>query len=442
MIVAQIDKHHSCAIRLPRPGEEHSMNWKLLIASIVVLPFWSPSGQAQSCPVNDGKAWITDYGAMPTPAGATPTIDNLPAIRAAIACARKSSVPVYVPPGTFSFGRTTDGPCSVDRRNNTARCPRWFLLDGVQMAGDAPQHGNASRSILYALDNTSMAIVLGGNGAQLRNLTLAQNGTNAARQGTPQAAHVWIYGVDVYPATNFVVDGLTISLSGIMVYGAGPGVISNNTISDTLADSIHMTNATFPSHDIEVRNNTITRSGDDGIVVLSYNPGSYVHNINIHDNHIHNNIWGRNMAVVGGQNVIFANNLADGNLCCACLYIAGEDNAQVHTLASFDVTAHYNTLAGCGHIQGGYAAVTIASYVSSYTNNNITLSRNQIIPNVGQPAIGIIGYNDGVVLCKNTGPGYSYPNVARTSAVTASDPYVAGDDVGYISGRTTFGSCP
>lgn len=421
------------------------MKLTLLVASIAAFALWSPPSQAQNCPLRGTNAWITDYGARATPSGMTPTIDNLPAIQAAISCAKRLNVSVYVPPGLFSFGRTTTGACTINPVTNTPNCPTWFLLDGVQMTGQPPQNGHASASVLYALDPTDEAIVLAGNRAQLRNLTLT-GAVASQRLTTPQSGHVWVLGEPTYLATNFVIDSLTINGSasvGIITYGAGYGVISNNTINNTMADSIHMTNAALASHDIEVKNNTITNSGDDGIVVLSYQGGGYVNNINIHDNQIMNNVWGRNMAVVGGQNVSLTNNLAKGNGCCACLYIAEEDNPQAHTLASFDVIAQYNTLENCGNAQIGYAAVTVASFISGYTNDTITLARNYISPNPKTYVLEVVGYNKNVRICKNAGADYSNSFVNATSMTGLGVLlYATADDVGYSPGRTNYSSCP
>ena len=65
------------------------------------------------------------------------------------------------------------------------------------------------------------------------------------------------------------------------------GRITNNTIRNTLSDSIHMTDGASHHHGGE---NLIENSGDDGIAVVSYKHDSArVNNITARNNMVRNN---------------------------------------------------------------------------------------------------------------------------------------------------------
>ena len=151
---------------------------------------------------------ILDFGAI-----AGGTTDTMSAIGKAITVAKIKGLPVYIPEGTFAYQGV-------------------IRLDGVKMYGAGPA------SKLYALDYTNESIFLYGNGAEVRSLTL-DGVVPPSRLSAWEATRI-----TAFAASNFVVDSVTIlnsAAAGIQTADGGSnGSITNNIISNTLADSIHI----------------------------------------------------------------------------------------------------------------------------------------------------------------------------------------------------------
>ena len=327
------------------------------------------------------------------------TDDGL-AIASAIWEARRSGKPAIIPAGVCAYGNIIE-------------------LDSAKMIG------LGESSVLYALVPSQEAIFIRGRGAQVRNLKLSGRRADA-RRADWHSTRITLFG-----ASDFVIDRIVIDESaaaGIQTaQGATRGVISNNRISNTLSDSIHITDKA--SH-IDIINNRIENSGDDGIAVVSYLQDGLpkVSNITARNNIVRNNKWGRLMSVVGGSNVLYENNLLDGNRASfACLYIAQENSHR--TYAANDVVVRRNTLKNCGGPPSGHGAVMVYSD-GHEANRNITLSANDIQLN-GQPGIRIFGSeNSGIRVEGNRIQGAN-PATAITAPGVAFTPYVSGP-VGYV----------
>jgi parallel beta-helix repeat protein len=328
------------------------------------------------------------------------SFDNSSAIASAIAAAKTRRVAVYVPAGVCAYGDV-------------------IRLDGVKLVGS----GDAS--VLYALNPSRESIYMFGSGTEVSLLKLS--GRKASeRQAAWEATRITLFG-----ATNFVIDKVTIdgaAAAGIQTAkGANNGRITNNTIRNTLADSIHMTGkASY----ITLENNRIENSGDDGIAVVSYrSDGGLVHHITARSNVIRNNKWGRHMSVVGGGQVLYENNLLENNLAGrACLYIAQETSYA--TYGAHDVTARRNTIRNCGGPPTGHGAVMVFSG-GAENNTNIALTRNDIQQD-GYGGIRVFSaYNTGVRVDSNRIQGASPALDIRSSGVTVI-PYTSGA-VGYAA---------
>jgi Pectate lyase superfamily protein len=332
---------------------------------------------------------ITAHGAV-----CDGSFDNSAAIASAIATAKNRGVAVFVPAGVCAYGAV-------------------IRLDGVKLYGT----GNAS--ILHALNWRRASIFIYGNGAEVRQLKLT--GVRApSRQADWEMTRISLFG-----AANFVIDRVTIegsAAAGIQTAQAtSNGRITNNSIKDTLSDSIHMTDrAGF----ITVESNRIENSGDDGIAVVSYRAdGGLVHDITARNNVVLNNRWGRQMSVVGGSNVLYENNYLENNLSSrACLYFAQENSYD--TFGAHDVVARNNTLKNCGGQSTNHGAVMIYSD-GREANTNIALIRNDIQQS-GQPGIRIFGsMNTGVRLDGNRVQGASPALDIQTPGVSVT-PYSSG----------------
>jgi hypothetical protein len=326
--------------------------------------------------------------------------DNSAAIDKAIASAKSKGVAVLIPAGTCAYSRV-------------------IKLDGVKL------YGSGDTSVLYALNSSNEAIFMYGTGAEVRQVKLS--GVKA----TTRLAAWEATRITLFAAKNFVIDHVTIdgsAAAGIQTADAtNNGSITYNTIKDTLADSIHMTdNASY----ITVANNRIENAGDDGIAVVSYkNDGGMVNNITARNNVVINNKWGRQMSVVGGSKVLYENNwLENNNAGYACVYLAQEN--PYATYGAHDVIVQRNTLKNCGSGSTGHGAVMVYSD-GAEANTNIQLVRNDITQN-GQTGIRIFSsLNTGITVDSNKITGANPALSITTPSVTVIN-YVSGV-VGYVA---------
>ena len=371
----------------------------LIVAAVVALAVVSnlgtpaalaeqPPPEVSSASIPAGAISITAHGAR-----CDGHSDDSAAIAAAITAARAQGVAVAVPAGICAYGDL-------------------IRLDGVKLLGAGPQ------SVLHALDWSRQSIFVSGDGVEIRNLTLA--GVRApSRQANWEATRITLFG-----ATNFVIDHITIegsAAAGIQTAdGASRGRITNNRITDTLSDAIHLTDRA--SH-LTVEGNRIEGAGDDGIAVVSYqSDGGLVHHITARNNVVLNNRWGRQMSVVGGRDILYENNYLEANLAAfACLYIAQE--RPYATYGAKRVVVRYNTLTSCGGADTGHGAVMV--YSDGWEpNTNITLTRNDIRQD-GQPGIRIFGPNNSVAVRANRIIGAVPATDIATPGVILT-PYVSG----------------
>jgi len=338
---------------------------------------------------------ITAYGAVCN--GRT---DDSTAIANTIAAAKAKGVRVVIPAATCAYGNV-------------------IRLDSVKLIG------SGDSSVLYALNPSLESIFMYGNGAEVRQVKLSGNKATV-RQAPWEATRITLFG-----ATNFVIDHVTIdgsAAAGIQTaQSAKNGTITYNTISNTLSDSIHL--ADKASY-ITIEHNRISNAGDDGIaIVSSIDEGGLVDHVTARNNVVTNNLWGRNMSVVGGSNVLYENNDMEGNAAgYACMYIAQEDSWA--TYGSSNVVVQFNTMKNCGGTSTGHGAVLVFS-AGRYANTNLAFTRNDIAQN-GQPGIVVQALmNTGVTVDSNRISGASPAlNVASAGAVVTA--YTSGA-VGYAA---------
>ena len=294
--------------------------------------------------------------------------DDGAAIARAIAAAKAKALPVLIPAGVCAYGDV-------------------ITLDGAKLVGT----GDAS--VLYALNPLREVIWLRGSGSEVRSLKLT-GAKPPGRRPQWEGSRIVPFG-----ASNWTVDNVTIdSSTGTGVQTAREstqGTISNNRITDTMGDAIHITDG---ASYITITGNTVQRSGDDGIAVVSYQKQKISHHITARGNTITDNRGGRSMSVVGGEDVVYENNRMS-NPVAACLYLAQEGNKHFNTQAVKGIVARNNTLTNCGNIAIGHAAVMLFTNTDGYTNSGVTLSRNEI----ASSAIGIraFGSNADVTLDSN-----------------------------------------
>ncbi|MBK0391678.1 right-handed parallel beta-helix repeat-containing protein [Ramlibacter algicola] len=274
--------------------------------------------------------------------------DDGPALARALARAKELRVPVLVP----------------ERRCAYADVIR---VDGTTLAGSGPA------SVLHALDWRRSAIFMSGHAPRVSNLRLA-GAAAPSRQSAWEMTRITLFG-----ANDFVIDHVTIegaAAAGIQTArGTRRGRITGNVVRNTLSDGIHLTAG---ASEILVEDNLVEFSGDDGIAVVSYRADPVpVSHITARGNVVRHNRWGRNMSVVGGEHVLYEDNLLQDNEAGrACLYIA-QEGGDLPTRAARDVQARRNTLDNCGGLLSGHGAIMVFSD-GQEPNRAITLRDNDV----------------------------------------------------------------
>ena len=330
---------------------------------------------------------LTDYGAVGD--GVT---NNRTAYQNAFADSAATGKFVLVPAGIFGFSG-----------------------DVLRMTNGAKMKGIGVSSIVRALDAANASIFMYDDGCQLKNLKL--DGALVSRTSPWEYTKIALFG-----ATNFLIDRIFIdgsSAAGIQFakqsgVACSNGTVSNCSIYNTEADSIHMTDGT---NNVEVHHNEIYDSGDDGIAVVSYLYNTTVcHHINAHHNKIINNQSGRNMSVVGGEDCHYYQNYLEGNIPgYAGILSVCEDNVDFQTHPVKRCLFDYNTIKNCGS-STIHAAVMPIDESSTRVNADIDFVRNWIIDDRGSPAPGfrLFGPQTNVLLDRNkidNGSGADYQGI-------------------------------
>ena len=347
--------------------------------------------------MNQPKLNILDFGAYNDGSQ-----DNSSIIEMALQEAEKQKLPLYFPKGQYNYSRV-------------------IRLNSVKIFGDGEE------TVFYALDYNNEAIFMFGENSEVSFLKLTGE-KSENRLAAWEATRITLFG-----AKNFLIDHVKIESSaaaGIQTAQmAENGQISNCKINGTLADGIHITDK---SSYIQIKNNEIENAGDDGIAVVSYqNDQGFVHDIVAVNNIIKNNNWGRLMSVVGGQNILYQNNLLDSNLTgAACIYLGQEDSYKTYTINNIKID--HNTLINCGSLEIGHGAIMVVNDSSEY-NSQVQITNNDLILN-NQPGIRILSLkNEQFNIQNNKIRNSSIDYDIQTSGIQII-PFLEGElngDVGY-----------
>lgn len=315
---------------------------------------------------------IASFGAV-----ADGTTNNQAAIQATLDYAAAHDLAVYIPPGNFAYSGT-------------------LTANGIAV------FGAGASSVLTALTPSAEALIITGSGGSVSDL--AMDGATSGRLSIPQAEMIWADGASNYTIQNVLIDK---SASGGIMSSeeATGGRILDNTIENTNADSI---TSIHGASGILVEGNRVLNSGDDGISVVSYTDSSIVNNITIVGNTVLNNLYGRGITDVGGNNVqIVGNNIAGGPAGVAGVYIAAEAQ-NGGTQGDNNVLVSGNTIMNAGGAPSGTGMGAITIYNSQgtlYALANITITGNQIVNPLSQAL-------------QFTGNGYEQATVSSNTVYT------------------------
>ncbi|HLO79126.1 MAG TPA: right-handed parallel beta-helix repeat-containing protein [Magnetospirillum sp.] len=326
---------------------------------------------------------ITSFGAV-----ADGTTDNHDAIQAALDYAQAHGQSVLIPRGTFAYSGT-------------------LTANGITVAG------TGDGSVLKALDPNQESLILTGTGGALHDFQM-QGNNSAGRLTTFESGMIWVHDATGYTIRDVHINGS--ASVGIVSEHSSSGSVLNNTIENTLADSIHNVNG---SHHVTIQGNRIMRSGDDGISVVSYGDLPIVHDILIQGNTVLDNVWGRGLTVVGGRAVTIASNHVEGGSAGAAgIYVAAE--SEYGTLGVSDVTVRDNTLIDAGGVFSGHGAITVYnSQAGSAVITGVILDHNQIVAPRADGVLFVGGGRIQTSVTANTVYGIGHTLIQIAAADTA-----------------------
>ncbi len=295
------------------------------------------------------NASVIDITAAPYSAVGNGSTDNQTAIQNAIDAAQSQGKPLYIPAGTFNHS----GVLNV-----------W---SNVTVFGAGPA------SVLRATTPAASSVFLKEENAALYNFRITHaNVTTRLHDGNTCGVFVET------AATNFKIANMEIdncASAGILVFGAKGGYILNNYVHDTKADSIHNTRG---ARRIHIAGNRTLNSGDDGIAVVSYgdDPGT-TGDILAEYNTILNNVGGRGMTVVGGDNVTYRKNYINNSGSYAGILVGGE--SSYNSFGATDITIEDNIITNCGSTGTGHPCLFLTN-TSAYDCTGIKFIRNRVGP--------------------------------------------------------------
>jgi hypothetical protein len=335
---------------------------------------------------------ITSFGCM---AGGG---DCTSGINSAISSARSAGKAIYVPCGTFTVSAFSDNGVSI--------------------------YGAGSCSVLYAPAATNAMITMSGNNWILANFT--HQIVSTARDFSN--FNVWISpGSDGWRIDSTILNGG--NAGGIFDRGGTNGIITNNTVENTLADGIHNT---YGAANIIVANNSVLNTGDDGLANVSYTSDpAPVTNV-LEQNNSVNGVTptGRGGSVIGGQNVTFQGNTIQNVACCSGIEF-GEENTGSNTQGVSNAVAKNNILS---HNSGASGTPDLLAYAGAGTVTDILFQGNSTTS----------ATHDAMGIQAGAGFGGAVSNVAfvNNAAATPGGGAITGTGGSniYCSGNTLNGS--
>lgn len=339
------------------------------------------------------------------------SFDNTTALRNAFSAGAAQGKTVFIPAGNFNHsGVLTISSCAV--------------------------LGTGDSSVLYGTDVNNTSIFMKGQAPSIKWCKI--HGVVSGSRLAPWEAT----RIAVFAASAFAVDHCTIlnapAASLQLAQAAGPGSITNNTFRDSLSDTIHMTDR---AHDITVTGNKIYNGGDDGIACVSYQAdGGRCVRITARNNEVYNNLFGRNMSIVGGQDILYDNNLCDTNLQYAGVYVSQE--ASFNTFTVLSATIKNTTIRNCGSNTTGHNAIMFFTESGSAQNTNVVFQDNDIYCN-GTGGIRWFGHFGSCFITNNriTGANANYtPSNLSVSGTTVS--LFSAGPVGYSAVAVSSPSVP
>jgi hypothetical protein len=306
---------------------------------------------------------VTDFGAVPDDGK-----DDLVALNACMAKAKKESKGVWIPPGTFHQTAPLD-------------------LDHVKVRGAGSWHTH-----LTALGTPKPNVFAGNVGFRLAGSEIEASGVSVDGTVTRRSTDDIQHGVSG-SGGRFHLEDLWIShtQTGAWLGPVSNGVITRCRFRDTYADGL---NVNRHSHDVLVDQNHARGNGDDGIAVFSgrekdeaKKPGDApCRNITVRHNTCEAQRWGNCLGAFGGEGIVVENNLAISANRCAGITIS----TGYGSWPAKGITIRGNTFIDCGGTAFKQRWPAIYVYVPGENLEGLIVQENNI-QNSTFDGINIVG---------------------------------------------------
>ncbi len=217
--------------------------------------------------------------------------DDTSAISAALAALRSGQILVF-PAGTYRHSAVLS-----------------VATEGVTLEGPGR---------LYATAEQTSALRIDAPGVTVRRMVVAMGSTT--RRWSDEDQHkIFVAPHEGISVSDVRIEGS--AAAGLFCYGARDFRFTRVSVSDTRADGIHMTNG---SQRGTVESPHISRSGDDGVAVVSYatDPRPCRH-IDVFSPQVRTTTGGRGVSVVGGEDISYHDIDIDRSA-AAAVYVACE----------------------------------------------------------------------------------------------------------------------
>lgn len=166
-----------------------------------------------------------------------------------------------------------------------------LTTEGVTLAGGGT---------LLATKEGSSALQVLADDVQVRDITLGV-ATTSRRWSASDQHRLFLGAQTGLTIRNVRVTGS--AAAGVFCYGTQHFVLDHVEVSDTRADGVHMTHG---SADGRVLSPRVSRSGDDGVAVVSYlQDGQPCHGITVDSPVVAITTGGRGVSVVGGHDISY-----------------------------------------------------------------------------------------------------------------------------------------
>lgn len=283
--------------------------------------------------------------------------------------------------------------------------PGWVLTvttPNVRITGGGTLLGTAEASAAF---NIKAA------GVQVDHLTFRTAGV------THRGSTFEEMGLHIGPYAGVKVSDVSVEnapAAGVYINGASGFQLRRVRVIGSHADGVHMTGG---SHDGAVDDVYVTRSGDDGVAIVSYQGEPVCQRIYVTGALITDQLWGRGVTVVGGDSIRYRNTIIDRSN-AAAVYISSESewNTQPVSRVEIDRAIITNANMQLAHSNRPIHGAVLL-YNSSGTNKNtdITLHHMVIIgPPTGSGRIsGVVGQFSHLWFHDNTQMGRDFPYYAQ-----------------------------